>query len=151
MSILHARRGLVVAAIASLVAVLSLTAAPAAQADRCQPEELIGLSQLIDEDKNPVCFVMDGVVYPALVCDGSTQANCMATLDVVATANNAPATAAATPFRALSAAAKTPDAIKRIVVGDPPDCSIGIFRPGNAVRYYYYCVLGDPVGDILAP
>ena len=150
MSFLHTRRVVLIAALASLVAVLSLAAPPAAQADRCQPEELVGLSGLIPEDKNPVCFVMDGVVYPALACDATTMASCMASLDVIATANNAPATAAATPSRTLDAALRTPDAIKRIVIGDPPDCSIGVFRPGNVVRYYYYCVIGDPLGPLTA-
>jgi hypothetical protein len=105
-----ARRAAVVAAVAALVAVLSLATPPSAQADRCQPEEFVGPA-LTSEANSPVCVVMLDVVYPALSCDRSTLMGCLQTLDAVATARNAPANAAATPARAVGAAGKMPGAV----------------------------------------
>lgn len=43
-------------------------------ADRCQPEEIPPISQpgIIPEEDNPVCQIMDTVIYPALMCDPPT-------------------------------------------------------------------------------
>ncbi len=55
-------------------------AAEPAQADRCQPEEIV-MPPLMDESESPVCWVMLGYVYPSLDCDRSSLMNCIATLN----------------------------------------------------------------------
>lgn len=116
------RRAFLVAALAAVSAVPTLAAPQAAQADRCQPEELVGLPAVTREDVNPACIVVSDVAYPALACDSVTLRQCLNTLDAVATATNAPGTAAATPARTVGAVQKMPDAAKPFVcsaIGPP--------------------------------
>jgi hypothetical protein len=76
----------VLATCAALGAVMLIPAAPA-QADRCQPEELItgsGTSPIPDED-DPRCWVMDGFVYPNIDCDNTTGQRCIETFNAKGT------------------------------------------------------------------
>jgi hypothetical protein len=57
-----------------LVGGLIGTSAPAAHADRCQPEELVvgaGNGPMAEGD-SPICVVLDNYVYP-FVCAGGTR------------------------------------------------------------------------------
>lgn len=53
------------AAVALSIPIFGVTPA---YADRCQPEELAQVPGIIDENANPVCLVMDQIVYPLIGC-----------------------------------------------------------------------------------
>lgn len=75
-------RGILVVSL--LVGGLIGGSAPAARADRCQPEEFVfgaGNGPMAEAD-SPVCAVLDNYVYP-FVCPGGTQplATCLQNID----------------------------------------------------------------------
>ncbi len=63
------------AAALSIALLTSLAGPPAAQADRCNPDEMIGqvtgqpYEPVFGHDDGPFCYVMRDVVYPAIGCD----------------------------------------------------------------------------------
>jgi hypothetical protein len=67
------------AAVLSVALVMSLAGAPTAQADRCNPDEMIGqvtgqpYEPVFGHDDGPFCYVMRTVVYPAIGCDPVNQ------------------------------------------------------------------------------
>jgi hypothetical protein len=74
---------LLVAAAATAVP-LTLTTATPAQADRCEPSELVLRTffpkyeeTFMDERDNPVCYVLLNYVYPRICDDFSTLNNCV--------------------------------------------------------------------------
>jgi hypothetical protein len=76
-----------VTALVATVAAMSfstggLVSPSAAQADRCQPEELVGLPPLTSEEQNPFCQLMLNEVYPRLSCDSTTMRRCLDTLSL---------------------------------------------------------------------
>lgn len=69
---------------AALSVPITLGAAPAAHADRCEPSELVLRTffpnyeeTFIDERDNPVCYVLLNYVYPRVCTDQSTLNNCI--------------------------------------------------------------------------
>ncbi len=82
------RAAAVVALLLAAAATLLLgPAAQPAQADRCQPEEIVlgnGNSPMQEED-SPVCWVMLPYVYPSLSCDRTSMMSCVNTLNAADT------------------------------------------------------------------
>jgi hypothetical protein len=105
-----ARRVLAALTSASFALIVPIAAAAPAHADRCQPEELVGVAGVVPEPANPVCLVADEIVYPLLGCpQPTTLMGCQTSIAQIRT--NAPNV----PSYALNAAFKAPGTVVNFV------------------------------------
>jgi hypothetical protein len=129
-------RKILTLALAPLMALAAMTAvAPAAHADRCQPEELAQQQGLIPEPANPVCLVTDEVVYPLLGCPPpTTLMTCQTSIGKIT--SNAPKA----PQYVLNAAFKAPETTKNFTFF-ASNGTVELLPDGRVVCVNYYLLL----------